>query len=160
MPIVVLKFFALSLCGISLIGQTNRRKNSREHPRDCANYNLFSSTIAAQVYASCNACEETNLLLVRGILKPRLHSLRSDKGTSIFPTCFPDFLSWSHSPISKCCICSTEIAFIITVLEGVNNFQEDWFGKGDFCWKFLAGQYHFYKTKKDYCQTSEMEYPS
>ena len=47
-----------------------------------------------------------------------------------FSNIFPAFLSWSHSPISECCICSTEITFILAALKGLKTVQEDWFGKG------------------------------
>ena len=93
MPILVIRFFALISCVVIFIGQSDRHANGRESPRDCANFNLFSSTIAAQTYASCEACESPNSLLVRSILQPRLHSQRSDKGTPIFPTYFPAFFS-------------------------------------------------------------------
>ena len=85
--------FALSCCGISFIGQIDCHANGQERPRDCYNCNLFFLTIADREYTSCKSCEAPNSLLVCGILYPRLHSQRSEKGTLIIPTCFPAFLS-------------------------------------------------------------------
>ena len=82
---------ALSLCGISFIGQNHHCSNGQERPIDCANCNLFSLTIEDRSYTNYEACEAPNSLLVRGILQPRLHS---QSMTDIPSGLFGSNLSW------------------------------------------------------------------